>query len=141
MDFGKKGVYFAYTRDLDLNTTDQDVDGLLPHVRRDDIQIAFDATSAYVHPENSRKLNALGVMMIDLTPTATFRPRVRISLSPPTCYPMRPPRGKRRGDYFRSTGITPQIFSEYSRIVRSLEKRPIRATLRIAFSVQRAVSR
>ena len=34
------------------------------------MQIAFDATSAYVHPENSRKLNALGVMMIDLTPAA-----------------------------------------------------------------------
>jgi acetaldehyde/propanal dehydrogenase len=39
-------------------------------VREDNIQIAFDATSAYVHAENSRKLNALGVMMIDLTPAA-----------------------------------------------------------------------
>jgi acetaldehyde/propanal dehydrogenase len=46
------------------------VDGLLPHVLEDNIQIAFDATSAYVHAENSRKLNALGVMMIDLTPAA-----------------------------------------------------------------------
>ena len=36
----------------------------------DGVQIAFDATSAYVHAENSRKLNALGVMMIDLTPAA-----------------------------------------------------------------------
>jgi acetaldehyde/propanal dehydrogenase len=34
------------------------------------VQIAFDATSAYVHAENSRKLNALGVLMIDLTPAA-----------------------------------------------------------------------
>jgi acetaldehyde/propanal dehydrogenase len=42
----------------------------LPHVLEDGIQIAFDATSAYVHAENSRKLNALGVMMIDLTPAA-----------------------------------------------------------------------
>ena len=31
---------------------------------------AFDATSAYVHAENSRKLNELGVIMIDLTPAA-----------------------------------------------------------------------
>ena len=40
------------------------------HVIEDGIQIAFDATSAYVHAENSRKLNALGVLMIDLTPAA-----------------------------------------------------------------------
>ncbi len=46
------------------------VDGLLPHVLEDGIQIAFDATSAYVHAENSRKLNELGVLMIDLTPAA-----------------------------------------------------------------------
>ena len=37
---------------------------------RDGVQIAFDATSAYVHRANSEKLNALGVMMIDLTPAA-----------------------------------------------------------------------
>ena len=46
------------------------VDGLLEHVLADDIRIAFDATSAYAHAENSRKLNELGVMMIDLTPAA-----------------------------------------------------------------------
>jgi acetaldehyde/propanal dehydrogenase len=39
-------------------------------VLADGVQIAFDATSAYVHAENSRKLNELGVMMIDLTPAA-----------------------------------------------------------------------
>lgn len=55
---------------LGLKTTDQGVDGLLPHVEGDGIQIAFDATSAYVHADNSRKLNALGVLMIDLTPAA-----------------------------------------------------------------------
>ncbi|QDQ83675.1 acetaldehyde dehydrogenase (acetylating) [Paraburkholderia megapolitana] len=55
---------------LGLKTTAKGVDGLLPHVKADGIQIAFDATSAYVHAENSRKLNALGVMMIDLTPAA-----------------------------------------------------------------------
>jgi acetaldehyde/propanal dehydrogenase len=46
------------------------IDGFLPHVLADNVQIAFDATSAYVHAENSRKLNALGVLMIDLTPAA-----------------------------------------------------------------------
>ncbi|MGE0114426.1 MAG: acetaldehyde dehydrogenase (acetylating) [Steroidobacteraceae bacterium] len=55
---------------MGLKTTDQGVDGLLPHVKADGVQIAFDATSAYVHAENSRKLNELGVMMIDLTPAA-----------------------------------------------------------------------
>ncbi|MBI4984085.1 MAG: acetaldehyde dehydrogenase (acetylating) [Rhodocyclales bacterium] len=57
-------------RELGLKVTDQGVDGLLPHVAADGIRIAFDATSAYVHAENSRKLNALGVLMIDLTPAA-----------------------------------------------------------------------
>jgi acetaldehyde/propanal dehydrogenase len=55
---------------MGLKTTAEGVDGLLPHVLKDNIQIAFDATSAYVHAENSRKLNALGVMMVDLTPAA-----------------------------------------------------------------------
>jgi acetaldehyde/propanal dehydrogenase len=57
-------------REMGLKTTDQGVDGLLPHVLEDGIQIAFDATSAYVHAENTRMLNALGVLMIDLTPAA-----------------------------------------------------------------------
>ncbi|MBV5286604.1 MAG: acetaldehyde dehydrogenase (acetylating) [Methyloversatilis discipulorum] len=60
----------ARARDMGIKTTSDGVDGLLPHVTADGIQIAFDATSAYVHAENSRKLNALGVMMIDLTPAA-----------------------------------------------------------------------
>nr|ALV86432.1 acetaldehyde dehydrogenase [uncultured bacterium 16] len=57
-------------RDMGLKTTDKGVDGLLPHVIADGVQIAFDATSAYVHKSNSDKLNALGVLMIDLTPAA-----------------------------------------------------------------------
>jgi acetaldehyde/propanal dehydrogenase len=60
----------ARARDMGLKVTAGGVDGLLPHVKSDNIQIAFDATSAYVHAENSRKLNALGVLMIDLTPAA-----------------------------------------------------------------------
>ena len=57
-------------RELGLKTTEQGVDGLLAHVLADGVQIAFDATSAYVHAENSRKLTELGVLVIDLTPAA-----------------------------------------------------------------------
>ena len=57
-------------REMGIKTTADGVDGLLPHVKADGVQIAFDATSAYVHAENARKLNALGVLMIDLTPAA-----------------------------------------------------------------------
>lgn len=53
-----------------LKTTSEGVDGLVPHAVADGVRIAFDATSAYVHAENSRKLNELGVLMIDLTPAA-----------------------------------------------------------------------
>ena len=57
-------------RKMGLKTTDKGVDGLVPHVEADQIRIAFDSTSAYVHAENARKLGELGVMMIDLTPAA-----------------------------------------------------------------------
>lgn len=57
-------------RDMGIKTCCTGVDGVLSHIAEDDIRIAFDATSAYVHAENSRKLNALGVIMIDLTPAA-----------------------------------------------------------------------
>ena len=57
-------------REMGIKTTSDGVDGLLPHVKADGIQIAFDATSAYVHAETSRKLTELGVMVIDLTPAA-----------------------------------------------------------------------
>lgn len=60
----------ARAREMGLKTTAEGIEGLLPHVMSDGVQIAFDATSAYVHAENSRKLNQLGVMMIDLTPAA-----------------------------------------------------------------------
>ena len=55
---------------MGIKTCATGVDGVLPHIIEDDIRIAFDATSAYVHAENSRKLNELGVIMIDLTPAA-----------------------------------------------------------------------
>jgi len=53
-----------------MNTTHDGVDGLLDAIERDNIKIAFDATSAYVHAENAAKLAARGVLMIDLTPAA-----------------------------------------------------------------------
>ena len=68
IDAGSEGL--ARARDMGMKTTADGVDGLLPYVQQDEIQIAFDATSACVHAENSRKLNELGVMMIDLTPAA-----------------------------------------------------------------------
>ncbi|HHX90625.1 MAG TPA: acetaldehyde dehydrogenase (acetylating) [Paracoccus sp.] len=55
---------------MGIKTCATGVDGVLDHVLADDIRVAFDATSAYVHAENSRKLNDLGVVMIDLTPAA-----------------------------------------------------------------------
>ena len=53
-----------------LKTTHDGIAGLLPHLAADHIQMAFDATSAYVHAENARPLMARGVLMIDLTPAA-----------------------------------------------------------------------
>ena len=53
-----------------LKTTADGVDGLVPHIKADGVKIVFDATSAYVHAENSRKVIEQGAMMIDLTPAA-----------------------------------------------------------------------
>ena len=60
----------ARARELGIKTTHEGVDGVLPHLASDGVQIAFDATSAYVHKENSDKMNAHGVFMVDLTPAA-----------------------------------------------------------------------
>ena len=57
-------------KEFGLKVSSTGVDGILDKVIEDDIRIAFDATSAYVHAENSRKLNELGVIMVDLTPAA-----------------------------------------------------------------------
>jgi acetaldehyde/propanal dehydrogenase len=57
-------------REMGIKTTDLGVDGLIPHIKADGVQIVFDATSAYVHKENSRKVNEQGALMIDLTPAA-----------------------------------------------------------------------
>ncbi|WP_442775487.1 acetaldehyde dehydrogenase (acetylating) [Sphaerotilus montanus] len=57
-------------REMGIKTTSDGVDGLVPHMQADGVQIVFDATSAYVHAENSRKVNEQGALMIDLTPAA-----------------------------------------------------------------------
>lgn len=68
IDPESEGLKRAKEMGMKVSTTG--VDGLVPHVLEDDIRVAFDATSAYVHAENSRKLNELGVIMVDLTPAA-----------------------------------------------------------------------
>jgi len=55
---------------MGLKTTAEGVDGMLPTMRADGVQICFDATSAYAHRANSAKVNAQGALMIDLTPAA-----------------------------------------------------------------------
>jgi acetaldehyde/propanal dehydrogenase len=53
-----------------LKCTHEGVDGLVAQMEEGEVRIAFDATSAYVHAENNRKLNEKGVVVIDLTPAA-----------------------------------------------------------------------
>ena len=57
-------------KEMGIKTTADGVDGLIPHMKADGVQIVFDATSAYVHAENSRKVTEQGAMMVDLTPAA-----------------------------------------------------------------------
>jgi len=68
IDANSEGL--ARAKELGLKITADGIDGLIPHIEADEIKIAFDATSAYVHAENSAKVNAKGVLMIDLTPAA-----------------------------------------------------------------------
>ncbi len=60
----------ARAQEMGLKTTADGVDGMLPTMKEDGVQICFDATSAYVHEENSRKVTGQGAVMIDLTPAA-----------------------------------------------------------------------
>lgn len=57
-------------KDYGLKVSIEGVDGVLDFIEQDNIKIAFDATSAYAHAENSKKLTAKGVTMVDLTPAA-----------------------------------------------------------------------
>jgi len=60
----------ARAKALGLKTTHEGVAGLLPHIKDDEIKIAWDATSAYIHPENNKAVAEFGVKMVDLTPAA-----------------------------------------------------------------------
>jgi acetaldehyde/propanal dehydrogenase len=60
----------ARAKELGLKTTAEGVAGLVPFIKADGIDICFDATSAYVHAENSQQVTEQGAMMIDLTPAA-----------------------------------------------------------------------
>ena len=60
----------ARAADMGLHTTADGVSGMLSSMKKDDIKICFDATSAYAHQENSRLVNEQGAVMIDLTPAA-----------------------------------------------------------------------
>lgn len=60
----------ARAKEMGLKTTAEGVDGMLPTMKADGVQICFDATSANVHEENSRKVNEQAAVMIDLTPAA-----------------------------------------------------------------------
>ena len=57
-------------REFGLKVTTDGVEGLVPHMKADDIKIVFDATSAYAHAMHSGLVNKEGAMMIDLTPAA-----------------------------------------------------------------------
>ena len=56
--------------DLGLQTTAKGVDGLIEEGAAHDIDLAFDATSAYVHQANYERLKPFDVTCIDLTPAA-----------------------------------------------------------------------
>jgi acetaldehyde/propanal dehydrogenase len=57
-------------KELGLKTTHEGVEGLEPHIAEDKVQLAWDATSAYVHQSNNDAVKAHGVKMVDLTPAA-----------------------------------------------------------------------
>ena len=60
----------ARARSMGLKTTHQGIDGFLDSARADEVRIAFDATSAYVHADNNDKLQSKDIQVIDLTPAA-----------------------------------------------------------------------
>ena len=60
----------AKARNLGLSITHEGVEGFIANSGPGEVQIAFDATSAYVHADNSARLLARGIRVIDLTPAA-----------------------------------------------------------------------
>ena len=57
-------------KEFGLKTTFEGVGGLAPHIKADDVRLAWDATSAYVHKANNDLVKEYGVKMVDLTPAA-----------------------------------------------------------------------
>lgn len=57
-------------KELGLKTTSKGVEGLEPYIEEDEVRIAWDATSAYVHPANNEVVAKHGIKMVDLTPAA-----------------------------------------------------------------------
>jgi acetaldehyde/propanal dehydrogenase len=57
-------------QELGLKTTHEGVKGLEPYIEADRVQIAWDATSAYVHQNNNDVVARHAVKMVDLTPAA-----------------------------------------------------------------------
>jgi acetaldehyde/propanal dehydrogenase len=68
IDAASEGL--ARARSAGLATSAEGIESLLPHLGRDGIRLAFDATSAYVHPKHAAVLRQHGVAVIDLTPAA-----------------------------------------------------------------------
>jgi len=60
----------ARAAELGLRTTHEGVAGSIDQAERDEIRIAFDATSAAAHPRNAAALAPLGIRLVDLTPAA-----------------------------------------------------------------------
>ena len=60
----------ARAQQLGLKVTHRGLRSVLPQLADEGIRVAFDATSASVHPQNARELEALDVLVIDLTPAA-----------------------------------------------------------------------
>lgn len=55
---------------MGLKISAEGLDGLMGHLKEDDIRVVFDATSAYVHRVHAPRLEEAGVLAVDLTPAA-----------------------------------------------------------------------
>lgn len=60
----------AKAKSLGLKTTHAGIDDFLQQGNNDGVELAFDATSAYLHPSHNERLQAKGIRVIDLTPAA-----------------------------------------------------------------------
>ena len=65
-----ESVGLRRAKTLGLKTTAEGVKGMESHIAEDKVQIAWDATSAYVHESNNELVKKYGVRMVDLTPAA-----------------------------------------------------------------------